>query len=489
MLGSMEGVRALADPTRLQMIQILTRGPSSGSALARALNIPANRAHYHLQRLLKAGLIQDVGDGRTSRTEERFYAAKARHIVVDPGLGGVEDRSTIALRQSIDSTFLDWRRLQVLAIDWGDLARFVVQESLRVRRHDEVLVLFAPMALELAEAILVEVEASGATAHTRPWSRNVVLRTLDRHTPDELENLPYLPASIDEKLTAAVLLTSTLVQGPPPSPAQQERLPLFLNSLSSWKQSVGTRGLRYLYVGLPHRAEFGQGYLSPEDGINLFWRCVTADLEEIRTRGAQLLQIVRAEPELVICGRNGAELRVTLDSAHAAVSDGVISEDDRQAGRSTESVPAGSFSAIPLPGTGDGVFEADYTFSGGRHIPRVRAVIQQGRIVELDADSHAELLRERLAREAGDPGMLSSVTIGLNSGGAGPTGRPELDSVLAGVVTLGFGNNELSGGSVRSTFNLSLPAHRLTVRTQTRTLVVRGRLAGQVKPKPAPDDT
>ena len=358
-----------------------------------------------------------------------------------------------------------------------------------MRRHDEVLVLFAPMALELAEAILVEVEASGATAHTRPWSRNVVLRTLDRHTPDELENLPYLPASIDEKLTAAVLLTSTLVQGPPPSPAQQERLPLFLNSLSSWKQSVGTRGLRYLYVGLPHRAEFGQGYLSPEDGINLFWRCVTADLEEIRTRGAQLLQIVRAEPELVICGRNGAELRVTLDSAHAAVSDGVISEDDLQAGRSTESVPAGSFSAIPLPGTGDGVFEADYTFSGGRHIPRVRAVIQQGRIVELDADSHAELLRERLAREAGDPGMLSSVTIGLNSGGAGPTGRPELDSVLAGVVTLGFGNNELSGGSVRSTFNLSLPAHRLTVRTQTRTLVVRGRLAGQVKPKPAPDDT
>ena len=41
--------------------------------------------------------------------------------------------------------------------------------------------------------------------------------------------------------------------------------------------------------------------------------------------------------------------------------------------------------------------------------------------------------------------MLSGVSICLNSGGTGLTGRPELDSVLAGVVTLNSGNNELWG--------------------------------------------
>jgi leucyl aminopeptidase (aminopeptidase T) len=281
-----------------------------------------------------------------------------------------------------------------------------------------------------------------------------------------------------------VLLTSTLVQGAPPNPAQQERLPRLLQSLSRWKQSVRDRGLRYVYVGLPHRGEFGQGYLSPEAGIDAFWRCATADLEQIRRQGDHLLQIVHAEPELVIQGESGAELRVTLDPTHAGISDGVISDDDLRAGRSTEAVPAGTFGALPLAGTGDGVFEADYTFAGGRHVRGIRVTLREGRIVELEAASNADVIRERLAREAGDPGLLAGVTIGLNPGARGPTGRPELDSLLSGVVTLHFGNNELWGGSVRSTFNLSLPGHGLTVRTRTESLAVRGRLAGPTKSRP-----
>ena len=475
-LKTVDGVRALADATRLQMVHILARTPSTGSMLARELKIPANRAHYHLQRLLEAGLIQDVGGQREQRTEERYYTAIARYLLVDPGLGGVEDRPTAALRQSIDTTFLDWRRSQVLDIDWGVLARLVVNRSLRVQRNDEVLILFAPMALELAEAILVEVEARGAIPHPRPWSRNVILRTLDSHSADELADRPFLPAAIDERITAAVLLTSTLVQGAPPSPAQQERLPHYLRSVSNWKQSVPKRGLRYVYVGLPHFGEFGHGYLSPEAGIDVFWRAVNADLEQVRVRGEQLVQTVRAEPEILIRGESDSELRVTVDPAYAGVSDGIISEEDLRAGRSTESVPAGAFGALPLAGSGDGVFEADYTFASGRHVPRVRVVLQKGRIVELHAPNDADAIRERLAREAGDPDLLSSLTIGLNPGGTGPTGRPELDTVLAGTVTLNFGNNEIWGGNVRSTFNLSLPAHGLTVRTRSTSIVVRGRL-------------
>ena len=477
-IRTIAGVRALADPTRLQMVHMLTRNPATGSMLARALKIPANRAHYHLQRLLEAGLIQDVESGREQRTEERYYVATARHILVDPGLGGVEDRPTKALRQSIETTFLDWRRSQVLAIDWGDLARLVVHRSLQVRPDDRVVILFAPIALEPAEAIQVEIEACGAQSHLRPWSRNVILRTIDRYSLDSLENFALIPAAIDESLTAAVLLTSSLVQGPPPNPAQQERLPRFLEAVSRWKLSVRERGLRYLHVGLPHRAEFGEVYIGPEAGIDLFWRCVNADAEEIRRRGEHLLGIVRAEPEIVIQGVNDTELRVTLDATHAVVSDGIISADDLREGHASESVPSGSLGALPVAGTADGTFEVDYIFSAGRHIPRVRVVLREGRIVDLDAAVDAEIVRGQLAREAGEPGVLSSVTIGLNPGGQGLTGRPELDALSAGVVSLHFGNNELWGGSVRSTFNLSMPAPGLTVRTRTKSLVIRGRLAG-----------
>ena len=51
----------------------------------------------------------------------------------------------------------------------------------------------------------------------------------------------------------------------------------------------------------------------------------------------------------------------------------------------------------------------------------------------------------------------SSVGIGINVRGRGATGKPTLDSHLRGVVTASFGNNELAGGTVKSTLTLNLP--------------------------------
>ncbi|MCA9727706.1 MAG: helix-turn-helix domain-containing protein [Candidatus Eisenbacteria bacterium] len=473
---TIEGVRALADPIRLRMVHMLTHGPETGSTLARALDIPANRAHYHLRRLLDAGLVEDVGPERDRITEERYYVAAARHIVIDPALGAAESGTTAVLRQTIDTTFMDWRRSQVLAIDWSDLARLVVHRSLRVRANEHVLIHFAPITLEAAEAILVEVEAVGGIPHMRSWSRNLVLRTLDRRAPEELDALSLIPREIDDRLGAAVLLSSSLPQGAPPSPAQRELLPRVLGQVSRWKESVRARGIRYLHIGLPHRGEFGgQGFATPESGIDTFWHCLTEDAEAIRARGHRLLEIVNEDPEITIEGPD-TDLRMRLDLRHTGIHDGVIEEAEVQAGRTTSGLPAGSLVAIPEATTGNGSFAADYAFIGGRHLRNVRIRLQEGRVTEVDGPEGIEALRASLANETGDPDVLSAVSIGLNAGGKGPTGRPELDSLLAGTVALSFGNNELLGGSVRSTFNLTLPANAMTVRTGRRTLVAAGHL-------------
>ena len=83
----------------------------------------------------------------------------------------------------------------------------------------------------------------------------------------------------------------------------------------------------------------------------------------------------------------------------------------------------------------------------------------------------------RMERSAGDSNLLSGVRFGLNPAGRGPTGFPVLDACLAGTVTLHFGNNELQGGDVRSTFDLTLPAGRMTVESGARQLVTAGVLA------------
>ncbi|MEZ4648317.1 MAG: winged helix-turn-helix domain-containing protein [Candidatus Eisenbacteria bacterium] len=486
-LASVDAVKALADATRLQMLEVLQKAPETGSSLARLLGIPANRAHYHLGRLVDAGLVKEIGPERDQKTEERYFVATARHLLVDPGLTGITGGAIASVRSSIEAAFLEWRRSQVLALDWGDLASSIVDRSLAVRPTDEVLIVFMPGSLELAEVLFLEVEAAGACAHLRPWSRNVILREAERRRPvsgassggrsgDGAAGAGYLPADLDARITAVVFLTSSMVQGAPPSPEQREGLPYLMEAVSDWKKSLSSRGIRYLTVGLPHRAEFAHGELSSEAAIDLFWQCVTVEPEQLRPTGELLEGSLRESPQLLITSRDGSELRVEIDPAHLTTDDGVIREEDVRRGRCVRSLPAGALVALPRPASGEGEFLADYTFASGGHVADVRVTLRDGRIVALDAPHDADLVRGRLERESGDPDLLSAISIGLNPAGSAVTGRPELDSVLHGVVTLDFGNNELWGGNVRSTFNLSLPSHGATVRAGTRTLVARGRL-------------
>lgn len=497
-LSSVESVRALADPTRLQILQVLQKGPETGSSLARLIGIPANRAHYHLGRLVDANLVEEIGPARGQKTEERYFLATARHLLVDPGLTGIAGGPIAAVRNTIETAFLDWRRSQVLSFDWADLARQIVGTSLAVSPADQVLIVFSPGALELAEVLFVEVEASGARAHLRPWSRNVILRTIDQRIGEEAaidrtsraamsgpmshefeqkeHRYRYLPAELDAQITAVVFLTSSMVQGAPPSPRQRQELPQLMEGVSEWKRSLSSRGIKYLAVGLPHRAEFAEGELTSEAAIDLYWRCMGTDPELMRSTGGRIESNVREVPELLITCRDGSELRVEVDPACVSTDDGVIREEDVRLGRCVRSLPAGSFVALPRSGSGDGVFLADYTFASGEHVLDVRVTLEKGRVVAINAPKGADLIMQRLESESGDPDLLSAISVGLNPAGSAVTGRPELDSVQLGVITLDFGNNELWGGDVRSTFNLSLPARGATLRVGTRTLVSRGSL-------------
>ena len=62
---------ALADPSRLGMVERLSRGPASVSELARPLDMTLAAVVQHLQVLEASGLVssEKVGRGRTCRIE------------------------------------------------------------------------------------------------------------------------------------------------------------------------------------------------------------------------------------------------------------------------------------------------------------------------------------------------------------------------------------------------------------------------------------
>lgn len=67
--------KALADPLRIRLVEVLWETPRSVAELAECLGLPADRLYYHLGQLERAGLIEVVEYRRLPRGKvERVYA-------------------------------------------------------------------------------------------------------------------------------------------------------------------------------------------------------------------------------------------------------------------------------------------------------------------------------------------------------------------------------------------------------------------------------
>jgi len=99
-LNRLEALQALAHPTRVRIVEEL-REPASAAVVARRLNQPRQRVHYHLKELEKVGLVRIVGERRSGNFVEVLYEAAARNFVVSPSVAWSDPRRIAALRDQL----------------------------------------------------------------------------------------------------------------------------------------------------------------------------------------------------------------------------------------------------------------------------------------------------------------------------------------------------------------------------------------------------
>jgi DNA-binding transcriptional ArsR family regulator len=80
---NLEQIRALREPTRWKMLNLLIEHPMTGSQLARVLGITRPLAHYHLKVLEKVGLVEFLEDHVLDGVVEKYYQALARQYRSD----------------------------------------------------------------------------------------------------------------------------------------------------------------------------------------------------------------------------------------------------------------------------------------------------------------------------------------------------------------------------------------------------------------------
>jgi DNA-binding transcriptional ArsR family regulator len=79
-------LKALANPTRLRMIALISEEPKNVYALSKELNLPYPLAHLHLGALKKLGLVKEVREERKveGMPTVKYYAPSNFHLVLTP---------------------------------------------------------------------------------------------------------------------------------------------------------------------------------------------------------------------------------------------------------------------------------------------------------------------------------------------------------------------------------------------------------------------
>src|ERR687889_371445 len=90
-----EQLRALADPLRGTLLELVLERAATITELAQAVHRPKSTVGYHVNLLVDAGLLRVVRTRRVRAIEERFYGRVARTLYIGV-LSRPEDKQVVA---------------------------------------------------------------------------------------------------------------------------------------------------------------------------------------------------------------------------------------------------------------------------------------------------------------------------------------------------------------------------------------------------------
>ncbi|MEJ7774736.1 MAG: helix-turn-helix domain-containing protein [Nocardioidaceae bacterium] len=90
-----EQLRALADPLRATLLELLLERAATVTEMARAVDRPKSTIAYHVNVLVDTGLLRVVRTRRVRAIEERYYGRVARTLYIGV-LSRPEDKQVVA---------------------------------------------------------------------------------------------------------------------------------------------------------------------------------------------------------------------------------------------------------------------------------------------------------------------------------------------------------------------------------------------------------
>ncbi len=356
------------------------------------------------------------------------------------------------------------------------LARSIVRDSLRPKEYEPVLISTYPHTIELAEEITLECQKLGADP--------LMLLDTDKAFYGQFRNFS------DENLRKCSSHCTGLLEyarsyvwlGGPRDPAPMARTPkekfaaMYAGEQAHYEKSL---------VKKPKNVGVAIGQVTRERAkvyrLNYAkWRAmvesaVAVDYRKLEATGRRAAALLSSEADVRITADNGTDLRFRLAGAarRAEVDDGVISDEDLALGATDVSLPAGEVWVAPVEASAQGTFVSDLAVPQmGRLIEGLSWTFKDGHAVEISAKRNLAASQAGWEDATGARDMFGRLAIGFN-----PRAQAGFlqNSVAAGAVTIGIGDNRDIGGANESSYGFVNQLASATVEVGGRTAVDHGK--------------
>jgi leucyl aminopeptidase (aminopeptidase T) len=304
----------------------------------------------------------------------------------------------------------------------------VVRDCLAVKQGEDVVVVCNPATLSLAERLRAEAQDSGAEA---------VLALMAEREQHGVEPPDTVAAAM---LRADVLLVPTV-------------------------QSLSHTAARKAATDAGARAATLPGATE-----EMLARVMSADMAEIRRRGAAVAEILTAGSEARITCANGSDLTLDIEGREAIPDAGELTEPG-----AFGNLPCGEGFVSPRHDAGGGKLVVDGVI-GSIGIPDepVELTVEEGALVAASGGMGEELMRQLTA--AGPDGTrVAELGVGTNEK-AMLTGELLEDEKILGTVHVAFGASAGIGGEIQVPVHLDCVVMRPTLTVDGSEVVREGEL-------------
>jgi aminopeptidase len=306
--------------------------------------------------------------------------------------------------------------------------RAVFRDCLGVAAGEEVLVVCNPATQGLGERMRAEAQEAGADATL------TVIAERDSHAAEP-------PRPVGAAMAASDVVLAPTIQS---------------LSHTAARKTASDAGARI--ATLPGVTE------------EMLARVMSADMEELRRRGAAIAAALGGGQEARITCAHGSDLRLGLEGRTAIPDAGELS-----ARGAFGNLPCGEGFIAPLEGTGEGTLVVDGSIAGvGRVSTPVTLTVRHGHLTEATGAGGIALL-ELLTAHGPDGTNVAELGIGTNEK-AILTGEILEDEKILGTAHVAFGASAAIGGTVQVPVHLDCVVLEPTVEIDGEPLVRAGEL-------------